>query len=439
MANGPDFTVKTKSLDAGVVADVLQRKRQIENEQNQSSLNTFNDRMKRITDAITAGQTVASNMMALAEKRNQIAGTKELTGLLQQPTPQPPAPIASSSALPEAGSFPVQPSPEENAAYQDKIQVRNAALLAALVKANPKEVTQEFAKTQFAQPAKPDFQAKTVLYNGIPTEAGFDPRNNRFVDVQTQQPLTGKIEPYNSLNTPTDVTDEDRKRLTPLAKAVVEGRALPAALVNARGTDKVKLSQIAAELDPQFDLSLAPQRIAVRKDFASAGRSGQALTSLNTVIGHLDTLDGKINALDNKQIAKLNSVVNYVKSNIGRPEVSGFLAAKSLVNAELAKVAQGSGVVTNEERKEFSTALDSASSPDQAHEVILTWMDLMKSRVDSMKSNWSQTMGDMEPPTPFINEKSKAKLIKHGYDPKTLEKVQSASGSSRPPLDSFFK
>lgn len=448
MANVPDFTVKTKPLDAGTVAQILQRKAEIENQQNQQALNNSNDRTKRIMDAITTGQQVASNMMTLAEKRqnlnennSELAGQQKVQSLLTTPPPTAPAPTASSSALPDAGTFPVQPSPEQNQGYADQMTKRKNDLVSALIQSNPKQVTQDLAKSQLTPPKdtteNPTFQSKSVLYNGEPKEVIFNPKNSNYYDPVTKAPLTGKIEPYNAMTAPTDLTDADRKRLGPLAQAVIEGRATPGALVNARGSDKAKLSQLAAEKDPTFDLSLAPQRIAVRKDFAPAGKSGQALTSLNTVIGHLDTLDQKINALDNGQITKLNSIKNYALKNVGKPEVSGFLATKGLVNAEMAKIAQGSGIVSNEERGEFSNALDTASSPAQAHEVISTWMDLMKSRTDALKANWKQTMGDLTPPTPFINDKSKAKLVKHGYNPDTLEKT--GASSDRPPLDSFFK
>ncbi len=442
MANTPDFTVKTKALDPGVVAQILQRKTEIENQQNQQALNNSNDRTKRIMDAITTGQQVASNMMDLAQKRQNLdANTRELAGqqkvqtLLTTPPPTAPAPTASSSALPNAGTFPVQPSPEQTNDYQSQLTKRKNDLVSALIQSNPKQVTQDLAKAQLTpEKTKMDLEQKDVLVDGIRSTVLLDKNTGKFYDVNSRQEVNGKISPVIPAADDTEITDTDRKQLTPLAQKLVDGTAKAGDLVNARGNRKEKVSRIAAEIDPNFDPTTVPQRIAVRKDFAPGGKSSANLTSQNTIIGHLDTLDKAIDGLDNKQIPKYNTIKNYLSKNVGKPEVSRFLAAKSAVVNEMGKQFQGTGVVTNEERKDFADAMDTASSPEQAHTVINTWMDLMKSRSDALKANWSQTMGTATPPTPFINPKSKALLVRHGYDPVTLEKTDQQSPAGLPSL-----
>ncbi len=432
MADIPDFTVKTRQLDAGAVANVLQRKQEIENQQANYEQEQKNQRLQRILDAVQGGQQIAANMMNMAEKRQTLAanqsamqGQQQLEGLLTTPPPAPPAPTAASSALPGAGTFPVQPSAEDTQNYANLSQKRQADLVSALIKANPSDVTKELAKSQFGPPEKglaPDFQSKPFMVDGKPEELVFDPRTGGYLYANTREPVLGKIGPYNP-QAGTDLTDDDRRRLGKVADAVVAGSATISAVVNARNADKAKLAQLVYEKDPNADLALYPQRVKTRNDFSSAGVTGKTLISASTVIGHMDTLDKKINALDNGGIVKLNSLGNWVSKNVGRPEVSGFLATKGLVNAEMAKIAQGSGVVSNEERQEFARALDAASSPAQAHEVISTWTDLIKSRVDTIESTWHQTMGDAKPPTPFLSPKAKDLLIKRGYDPKTMEKT----------------
>ncbi len=230
--------------------------------------------------------------------------------------------------------------------------------------------------------------------------------------------------------------DPDKIRL---AHQLIEGKGLPFTYTNSRGAEKEKLSMLAARIDPTWDPSVVPQRIALRKDFAT-GNSARNLTSLNTVIGHLDTMTRAFDKLNNAEVTKYNSVGNYLAKNTGKPEVDAFNAAKTVVNGELAKVVQGVGVVTNEERASFDKNLNDASSPAQAKAVVEKYMDLMKSRTDALKENWSQSMGDTATPVPIINAKSKAILAKHGYDPKTLEKVDAstASGGKFVALDGGF-
>lgn len=303
-------------------------------------------------------------------------------------------------------------------------------MMRAAVELDPGSFTKQYAEAAFEKP-KPvtrSLQAKSVLVDGVPTEASFDPATNGWYD-QTGTPITGKITPI-SQQVAGEITDADRKRLTPLAKAVIEGRASPSALVNARGPEKEKLAIIASELDPNFDLSVGPQRIATRKDFSSGGKSGQALTSLNTVIGHLDTLAENGKALNNSDLQIWNKTKNTAKRQTGSAAVDKMLAARDAVTSELAKVFQGSGVVTESERTEFRRRMSEASSPEQIREVSETWIDLMKSRTDALKSNWDQSMGGVEPPVPFVNAKSKKILEKHGYDPKTLEKREKQTASN---------
>jgi hypothetical protein len=436
MANIPDFTNKQPMIDPMAIANILQRRSEIEYKQQQDAQNRRDQLLAGIAPAIEAGQHIASTMMDMAAKRNQAKGLTDLTTLMTAPPIAPPAPTASSNAIPEVGTFGVQPSPEQNQGYQQSLQDRQKAMVSAYARANPEDFTKQASKVMFPEDKAVDLEQKEVLFNGTPTIALFDKHNANYYDASTKQVLKGDIKPYSPAQD-TELTDKDRQELGGLADAIIEGRASPNALVSARGARKEKLSRIVAEKDPSFDLSLAPQRMAIRKDFTPSGKSGQALTSLNTVIGHLDTLNSAADKLDNAQVTKYNSIQNYVKSNIGKPEVKQFNAAKVMVVSELGKIAQGSGVVTNDERKQFDEQIAASSSPEQVKGVTSTWMDLIKSRTDAIKSNWTQTMSNVKPPVPFINDKTKKILVKNGYNPDTLEK--NGPGQSNDKVDAFFQ
>ena len=210
MANIPDFTDKNKTLDPASIAQIFQRRAEIENQQNQQRLNNSNDRIKRITDAITTGQQIASNMMDLAEKRQKLsdmqtasAGQANVQSILTSPQPQAPAPTATSTAGADTGNpigtVPVMPSPEQTQTYQGALQKRKNDLSAALIQSDRKGVTDIMAKQMFGSPEKQpgaDFQSKTVTYNGEPKEVAFDPRTANYYDPVTKERLTGDITPY---------------------------------------------------------------------------------------------------------------------------------------------------------------------------------------------------------------------------------------------------
>lgn len=284
------------------------------------------------------------------------------------------------------------------------------------------------------KPDKPLYYTDTG--RGITYRAGDETRAN-----VTDIPANADVRPLNIQGQDIELTDADRKSLMPLAKALVEGRATPGQMVNARGMAKQKITMLAAEIDPNFDFTQMPTRQKVRNDFAPNGTMGKALTSLNTVIGHLDTMGEAANKLNNKALVKYNSLGNYISKNIGNPEVTNFNAARNLVIGELGKIAQGTGVVTNEERTMFQKDLENSNSIEQINGVVNTYMDLIKSRTDAIKGNWTQTFPMTQPPIPFINEKAKAKLIKHGYDPISLEKKeegQQGSGGATPQVGQSY-
>ncbi len=194
----PDFRNHNTPIDPMAIANVLQRRSEIEYRQNKDAQDRRDALLAGVAPAIEAGQHIASSMLDLANKRNQAKGVSDLSNLLTAPPITPPAPTASSSAIP-SGSFPVQPSPEQNAGYQQSLQDRQNAMVQAIARANPSKFTDQASKAIFKETpeAKPlDLQSKQITHNGEPTEALFDKTTGNYYDPATKQPLTGKITPY---------------------------------------------------------------------------------------------------------------------------------------------------------------------------------------------------------------------------------------------------
>ncbi len=202
----PDFRTRTPAIDPMALANILQRKSQIDQAQENYQREHENDRFDNILKAVQAGQTIASNMLTLAEKRNEQKGIKDLTDLVASPEPVAPAPTASSSALSDKGTFSVQPSPEQIQNFEAAKQQRQKDFMDALIRANPKQVTEEIAKQKFAAntAASADRYQQSALQitgpDGRPVTVA-----TTFDKVTGQQinPLTGK--PI--------VTEEDAKGL----------------------------------------------------------------------------------------------------------------------------------------------------------------------------------------------------------------------------------
>ncbi len=88
----PDFRPRQTSIDPQAFANVLQRKAAIEQEQANLDRQRKDDRFKRITDAVVAGQTIADNMLTISAKRQEMLkkkteaeGRQQLGAILTEP------------------------------------------------------------------------------------------------------------------------------------------------------------------------------------------------------------------------------------------------------------------------------------------------------------------------------------------------------------------
>lgn len=94
MADIPDFTNKNRPIDPMAIANILQRKAEIEQNQRNIEQKRKDDLLAGIAPAIEAGQRIAGSAMAMAEKRNQKKGLEDLTDIVSTPPPTDPTELA---------------------------------------------------------------------------------------------------------------------------------------------------------------------------------------------------------------------------------------------------------------------------------------------------------------------------------------------------------
>lgn len=193
-------------------------------------------------------------------------------------------------------------------------------------------------------------------------------------------------------------------------RAMVEGRLAPPGGFALMTPYWQMMLQDAAQYEPGFDFTKWQARVSAARDFAS-GEATRNVTSLNTVIGHLDTLREAADKLHNRSIPYWNMAANYVQSALGDPAVKNFEIARNAVADEMAKVFRSSGMSDTEIRS-WKETLGTSNSPEQFKAVIGQAVDLMHSRLDALKDQYRRGMG-REPPE-LLSPKAQ----------KTLENVQ---------------
>lgn len=193
---------------------------------------------------------------------------------------------------------------------------------------------------------------------------------------------------------------------------------------------------LAGQYDPTFDATQYNVRMGVRKDFTS-GPTSKNIVSLNTVIGHLDTLKKASEKLNPTWSTSYNTLKNYVRDQTDQPEVKNFRIARDAVATEMMRVFRGAGVGSEREIEAWKKNLDEASGPTQLKEGIEHAVSLMESRMDALADQYERGMGhplDFE----LLSPKTKQTLARIKGEPTaTLDTPTTAAPSGVINLDTI--
>jgi hypothetical protein len=103
------------------------------------------------------------------------------------------------------------------------------------------------------------------------------------------------------------------KGMQPTVRAIIDGRFPITAKMTSPNV--IRLFEAANRVDPTVDASTYQRRVATQRDFASSGKSGQALTSARTIINHLYNI-----ARESERIGGVGwTPVNSLSAIGGRP------------------------------------------------------------------------------------------------------------------------
>lgn len=181
---------------------------------------------------------------------------------------------------------------------------------------------------------------------------------------------------------------------------------------------------LAGEYDPDFDASQYNVRQKLRMDFTS-GKSAENIRSLNTAVGHLDTLNKAAAALKNSSFKPYNTVANAAANMTGDKRTTDFSLAANAVAGELTKVFRGTGG-SEQDIKDWKKTLDAAGSPDQMKSAIDGAVELMGSRMDALNSQYEKGMGKPKSFS-FLDDRAKKILKGLGADVDSLDPVKGST------------
>lgn len=176
----------------------------------------------------------------------------------------------------------------------------------------------------------------------------------------------------------------------------------------------------ANDIDPEYNASNHKVREATRKSFTS-GADAKNINSINTLVGHLGSLQESADKLGNTGSPLYNKVGNYLSANtVGNPALRDFNMKVGAVEGELAAVFKGTGA-TDQEIKAWRDRISASQTPDELKADISAAVELMGSRLTALQNKYQAGMGNIAQGLQILSPKSRGILSKMGVDVNQLE------------------
>lgn len=226
---------------------------------------------------------------------------------------------------------------------------------------------------------------------------------------QPQQPGTPQVTGPDYLKT----IDPGRAAVV---QGILDGRTAPPTGAALRSPQVMSLMRDAAIADPGFDAGKWARRYGTAQDFSSKGKSGQSVTALNTVYGHIADLAEKGQDLNNVDgVPIINTYINDAKnayaSGSGGDKANNFNLARNAVADELSKVFKGAGI-SDHEIEQWKGTIHSSQSPTQLRGAIKTAFGLIESRMAALNNARDAGMDTNSDPRGLLSAESKEKFAK---------------------------
>lgn len=244
---------------------------------------------------------------------------------------------------------------------------------------------------------------------GMPIYGFVDPITKQVTPAQIPG-QSGGIGPQSHLT-----GEEFLKTLDPSLASEIKGYAegrIPYSPTMAKSPRGMALTRYITQYDPNFDAVNYAARNAVRKDF-TAGKSAQNVSSFNTAIAHLDTLDKAVDGLNNgSTLPILNGPINAVAGAVSadfQKRRNNFEMAKTAVVDELTRAFRGTGGNVHD-LVEWNKSLNSASSPEALHAAVRQGIELLRGRIQSLSDTYNRGMGTTKDPHELLSPKAQEAL-----------------------------
>ena len=210
-------------------------------------------------------------------------------------------------------------------------------------------------------------------------------------------------------------------------KMISEGRMAFPTGAALRSPRVMELVAAASQYDPSLDAVNAATRIATRKNFTS-GKARANITSLNTALSHLGSLQDTVAELNNSGFPWWNAIANPTAVQLGDTKLAAalkrFKTDRLAVGEELARAFKGAAPGVRE-GEEWKDTFSSADSPEALNSAIQQGVKLLNGRLVSLQDEYQAGMGRSVDPVSFLSPTSR----------KIYDRLSGGPGVRRSPLE----
>jgi hypothetical protein len=149
----------------------------------------------------------------------------------------------------------------------------------------------------------------------------------------------------------------------------------------------------AYALDSTFDQGNYNARYKARTDLTNpGGTGGKTIGALNTAIQHAGKLSELIEKLDNYESPLANAIVNPIRSQMGKTEVTNYDTVAPQLAKEIERVWRGAGGTAGEIHDLIET-IGHNKGKQQQREALQQFVELAKGKLDTLEQQRDNVMG----------------------------------------------
>jgi hypothetical protein len=177
-----------------------------------------------------------------------------------------------------------------------------------------------------------------------------------------------------------------------IVQAMIEGRqAMPSSFALNKPYWQNMIAA-ANNVDPSFDGTTWPARVAGMKSF-KAGADAGTVRSANQVLGHISDLTDKADELHNGDHPAFNYVKNAWDSQMGSDAANNWTTQAHAVADELSAFMKGAGHSSDTEIKAWNDSLSPNMSPQQQRGAIKTLMGIYDHALSALEDKRTGAIG----------------------------------------------